>query len=394
MVILAVGLGVIFVIGWTLAAFRRGRLDAAADLRMSPQLPIFVEHAAPPALEVEPELHVPASPLAAAVPELTAVVENAPVSADSAPPSGPELAEVPEISLPASESQAVSAPDALPDRPEPPAAGETVYVPVPPAEAFAVIAKIRELPPQTPLGLILFGAGGQDFDQLAALVKARGLTTAYIPYGARAGAALVALSACRIVFGRHAVLGPVESEFHGFPSRAYIRLLREKPLAAIADEVLLTAYCAEKDVTEAPARIAAAVNAHHHGVDELAAALPAGIRRERAIALGLNVAPQDCPAEIYALAEAHLAVAPPAAGSFPGTALPETGEAEILRHLVNAAFGFAVRHFGTHSPARAQVRGIADETQAYLREIFKNHEAFIDQHWPAIFDKLLSLFAE
>ncbi len=82
--------------------------------------------------------------------------------------------------------------------------------------------------------------------------------------------------------------------------------------------------------------------------------------------------------------------------AFPGmTRKPaEAATAEILRHLVNAAYGFVARKVEAHTPSKTQVRALEVEIKIYLKEAFENLAYFIDSHWSVIFEKILAAFPD
>jgi hypothetical protein len=84
------------------------------------------------------------------------------------------------------------------------------------------------------------------------------------------------------------------------------------------------------------------------------------------------------------------------AGVFPGMARKpaEAATAEILRHLVNAAYGFVAGKIASHTPTKTQVRALEADIKGYLKEAFENLGYFIDSHWNVIFEKILAAFPD
>jgi hypothetical protein len=253
---------------------------------------------------------------------------------------------------------------------------------------------------------------------------------------------IIALATEKIVMGKYACLGPIDTQFYGFPIESYIRLLKEKPLAAVSDEIVLLGYLAEKEMKSARARACELLNKAHFGPDDacqLTDFLVAGdmphseqISRERATQLGVNIVNGECPPVVYEMVEQRLRIyqsmdgsdgfgpdyqakatmlghrLPPASrfffpgqsmnevGGFPGMARKpaEAATAEILRHLVNAAYSFVASKIAAHTPTKAQVRGLEAEIKAHLKEVFENLGYFIDSHWSVILEKILSAFPD
>lgn len=387
LIALAILLGVALAIGWTLAAFRRGRSATATDLRNPPRPPVFAETYVDKAVKAEAGEPVVEQPAETEPPADASGSEETKAALEAAPLAQPVAAVSP---------------------------GDKQIVLIGSLEdGFAILAAIRGLSPETKLDIILHTEGGDAFpaELIAQAVKERQHTTAYVPYRAKGVGALIALSAQTVVMGRYASLGPIETQFHGFPAESYIRLLKEKPLHAIADEVVLLGYLAESALKAARIRAFSLVNWVHFGLGEGRALLDAlafgdgaPISRTRAIGLGVRVAESDCPAEIYALVEQALPISKPAepaqlgfaASDFPAAGkVPQDGaDAEVIRHLVNAASGYVLRHTNVLTRTKAHVSAMEGDIRAYLKEIFDNLPSFIDSHWPVIAEKILAAFPE
>ena len=309
-------------------------------------------------------------------------------------------------------------------------------------EAFEILAEIRAVPPDKPIDIVLHTPGGEAFacELIAMALKDRPNTTTYVPYCAMSAGTIIALATEKIVMGKYACLGPIDTQFYGFPIESYIRLLKEKPLAAVSDEIVLLGYLAEKEMKSARARACELLNKAHFGPDDacqLTDFLVAGdmphseqISRERATQLGVNIVSGECPPVVYEMVEQRLRIfqsmdgsdgfgpdyqakatmlghrLPPAsrfffpgsndASAFPGMArMPaEAATAEILRHLVNAAYGFVASKIANHTPTKSQVRALEADIKTYLKEAFENLAYFIDSHWSLIFEKILAAFPD
>ncbi len=308
-------------------------------------------------------------------------------------------------------------------------------------EAFEILAEIRAVPADRPIDFILHTPGGEAFacELIASAIKDRPNTTAYVPYCAMSAGTIVALACEKIVMGKYACLGPIDTQFYGFPVESYIRLLKEKPIASIDDELVLLAYLAEKELKTARSRACELLNKAHFGKDDachltdflVAGTLPHSeqIGRDRAIELGVAIAGGDCPAQVYDMVEQRLRlyqpmdgadgfgpdyqvratmlgnVQPPAAssralsrefGSFEPLSVPMSKLAteEILRRLVNAACSFVAAKFANHVPSKTDVRAMEAEIKAYLKITFAKFGAIIDKNWANIFDKIVAVFPD
>ena len=187
-------------------------------------------------------------------------------------------------------------------------------------EAFEILAEIRSVPPETPIDVVLHTPGGEAFacELIAGALKDRPNTTAYVPYCAMSAGTIIALSTEKIVMGRYACLGPIDTQFFGFPTESFTRLMREKPIQNIEDFTVLLGYLAEKEQKTARQRACELLNKHHFGRDDacqLTDFLVAGdmkhseqIGRSRAVELGVNVTNGDCPAVVYDMVEDRLRI--------------------------------------------------------------------------------------
>ena len=317
-------------------------------------------------------------------------------------------------------------------------------------EAFEILAEIRACPPECAIDFVLHTPGGEAFacELIASAIKDRPNTTAYVPYCAMSAGTIVALACEKIVMGKYACLGPIDTQFYGFPIESYIRLAKEKPLAAIADETVLLCYLAEKEMKTARARACELLNKAHFGSDDacqLTDFLVAGdmphseqISRERALQIGVNVVGGDCPVGVYDLVEQRLRIyqpygdsdgfgpdyqvratmignMQPPAGAVRALArtgaetvfysreevdaerpsgLAKLANEEILRRVVNAACAFVTKKIVEHSPSKAEVRAMEAEIRAFVTTSFDKFAKFIDQHWAEIFEKIVAVFPD
>jgi hypothetical protein len=187
-------------------------------------------------------------------------------------------------------------------------------------EAFEILADIRSVPTDKPIDVVLHTPGGEAFacELIASALKDRPNTTAYVPYCAMSAGTIIALSTEKIVMGKYACLGPIDTQFFGFPIESYTRLLREKPMQAIEDFTVLLGYLAEKEQKTARARACELLNRAHFGRDDacqLTDFLVSGdmphseqINRDRALELGVNIVDGECPSGVYNLVEERLKI--------------------------------------------------------------------------------------
>lgn len=318
-------------------------------------------------------------------------------------------------------------------------------------EAFEILAEIRSVPADRPIDFILHTPGGEAFacELIASAIKDRPNTTAYVPYCAMSAGTIIALACEKIVMGKYACLGPIDTQFYGFPIESYIRLLKEKPLASVDDEIVLLGYLAEKEMKTARARACELLNKAHFGKDDacqLTDFLVKGdmphseqISRDRALEIGVNIVGGDCPSPVYDAVEQRLRIyspmdsgdgygpeyqvratmignvqppagivrqlggakpsqtvlhtdaAPPAENLF---GLSKLGSEEILRRVVNAACAYVAKKFAEHAPTKAEVRALEVEVKAYVKAKFDKFSAFIEAHWAEIFEKIVAVFPD
>ncbi len=110
-----------------------------------------------------------------------------------------------------------------------------------------VLMEIHKTPDGRPIDLIVHTPGGLALaaEMIAIALKHHpAKTTVMVPFYAMSGGSLIALAADEILMEPYAVLGPVDPQINGYPAAAYEALLREKPLEAIQDEVVMLAHVA------------------------------------------------------------------------------------------------------------------------------------------------------
>jgi ClpP class serine protease len=123
------------------------------------------------------------------------------------------------------------------------------------SSAEKILAKIKAVRDGQPIDIVIHTLGGFSLaaELIAAALHARGSRTrTYVPYIAMSGGTLVALSTETVCLGKNAALGPVDTQYWGFPAESYAKLLSEKSRDATADFTLLRSY--EVDVHSKYAR--------------------------------------------------------------------------------------------------------------------------------------------
>ena len=101
--------------------------------------------------------------------------------------------------------------------------------------------------PELIIILHTFGGYSQSVQMIAnAIAQYEGSKTAYVPYIAMSGGTKIALACDKIVMGASAALGPIDTQYNGFPKVDLLRLRGDDKLPSIPAGVLLTQYEAEK----------------------------------------------------------------------------------------------------------------------------------------------------
>jgi ClpP class serine protease len=116
-------------------------------------------------------------------------------------------------------------------------------------DSEAVLRAIRQIPPESPIDLLLHTPGGLVLasEQIAYAVRAHpGKVTVLVPHYAMSGGTLIALAADEIVMDEAAVLGPVDPQLGEYPAAALVRVAALKPVERLDDRTLLLADVAEK----------------------------------------------------------------------------------------------------------------------------------------------------
>jgi len=110
-----------------------------------------------------------------------------------------------------------------------------------------VLMQIKRTPRDVPIDIIIHTPGGL---ALAAEMIAMALkdhparVTAIVPFYAMSGGTLIALAADEIVMERFTTLGPVDPQVMGYPAAALLRVLAQKPITSVSDEIMVRAEVA------------------------------------------------------------------------------------------------------------------------------------------------------
>lgn len=110
-----------------------------------------------------------------------------------------------------------------------------------------VLMQIKHTPRDVPIDFIIHTPGGLALaaEMIAmALRNHRATVTAIIPFYAMSGGTLIALAANEILMERFTTLGPVDPQIMGYPAGALLRVLAQKPIEAVSDEMIVRAEVA------------------------------------------------------------------------------------------------------------------------------------------------------
>ncbi|WP_339749223.1 hypothetical protein [uncultured Maricaulis sp.] len=196
-------------------------------------------------------------------------------------------------------------------------------------EAFEAVASIRQANPRSKIVVVLHTLGGyarpahmialalkQHIKQAKHSSKRDPHVTAYVPYVAMSGGAMIALAAEKVVMDPTASLGPIDTIYGGFPTETYRDLLDKKGPLATQDVLVMLAHEAEKYDRYADRIAREIVHTNHKDANKdpnfLADYLSSGelshseaISPDAAAKLGMNIATK-IPADIYGLVDARI----------------------------------------------------------------------------------------
>ena len=101
----------------------------------------------------------------------------------------------------------------------------------------------------TPGGLVLAA------EQIAeALVRRKGRVTVFVPHYAMSGGSLIAMAADEIVMDANAVLGPVDPQVGQYPAASILKVVEQKPISEVDDQILILADVGRKALEQVRAR--------------------------------------------------------------------------------------------------------------------------------------------
>jgi ClpP class serine protease len=137
-------------------------------------------------------------------------------------------------------------------------------------EAAFLCEKIRRSK-KSPLLVILHTLGGYSFpsEMIANAIKNHpNKKFACVPHVAMSGGTVIALATDKIHMGKDAFLGPIDTQYRGYPAVAFDQLRKDKHPDAISDEVLLTSYSVDQHMKKAKDRAMNVLNPHHQVKDD------------------------------------------------------------------------------------------------------------------------------
>ena len=114
---------------------------------------------------------------------------------------------------------------------------------------------IETTDPETDIDLVLHTPGGLVLAavQIARAIRYRkgnGKTRVVIPHYAMSGGTLIALAADEIVMSPNAVLGPVDPQLGAYPAPSLLKIIKQKDINEISDEMLINIDIAEKAINQ------------------------------------------------------------------------------------------------------------------------------------------------
>ncbi|MBM0743719.1 hypothetical protein JOY44_19210 [Phormidium sp. CLA17] len=116
-----------------------------------------------------------------------------------------------------------------------------------------ILRAIRLTPPDVPIDLILHTPGGLVLatEQIArALIRHPAKVTVFVPHYAMSGGTMLALAADEIIMDANAVLGPVDPQLGNFPAASILKVVEQKNVDRIGDEMLIMADLSRKAIQQ------------------------------------------------------------------------------------------------------------------------------------------------
>ena len=127
-------------------------------------------------------------------------------------------------------------------------------------QAVDVLEQLRDADPNGPVDIVLHTLGGFSLaaEIVAGALKAhKGKVTAYIPYIAMSGGTMLALACDHIKLSKNALLGPIDTQYSGYPASAFKRLLEAKKdaIGDLSDAYFLRAITSIDDDEDARRKV-------------------------------------------------------------------------------------------------------------------------------------------
>ncbi len=116
-----------------------------------------------------------------------------------------------------------------------------------------VVAQIRRTPTEKHIDLIIHTPGGivLGAEMIAMAVRGHpGGVTAMVPFYAMSGGTMIALAADGLMMEKESILGPLDPQIAGYPSRSLISLTKRKPVEAVSDQMLILSEIAQQSVDQ------------------------------------------------------------------------------------------------------------------------------------------------
>jgi ClpP class serine protease len=116
-----------------------------------------------------------------------------------------------------------------------------------------VLRAIQLTDDEVPLDLVLHTPGGLVLaaTQIARAIREhKGKVTVFVPHYAMSGGTLIAMAADEIVMCKHSVLGPIDPQLENFPAASLLKVVAEKPIAKIRDQILIYADVGSKAIAQ------------------------------------------------------------------------------------------------------------------------------------------------
>ncbi len=120
-------------------------------------------------------------------------------------------------------------------------------------DSEALVAQIRRTPANMAIDLIIHTPGGVALaaEMIAMAVKRHpGKVRAIVPFYAMSGGSMIALAAHEVLMEKESILGPLDPQIDGMPSRSLITLPARKPIQTISDQMVVLSEVAQRSVDQ------------------------------------------------------------------------------------------------------------------------------------------------